>query len=187
MELKVKESVYEPMEDSHMMQREIEIRAKGKKVLDIGTGSGIQAITAALAGAKEVWAADVNPIAVRCAQSNAEANNCDINFVESDLFTYVPKKKFDLIVFNPPYLPSDGIHEDLRWSGGLEGIEVILDFLSQVKPFLARDGAILFIYSSYANPDRLAKMMKRFGFKLEVVSQKHIFFEDIFVGLATIG
>ncbi|MBT3582279.1 methyltransferase, partial [Candidatus Woesearchaeota archaeon] len=118
MELNVKESVYEPMEDSKLMQKAVQLRAKGKSILDVGTGSGIQAISASLAGAKEVWACDINPEAVKCAKANATSNKVEVNVIQSNLFENVPKKKFDLIVFNPPYLPSDGKHDDIRWSGG---------------------------------------------------------------------
>ena len=182
MELKVAESVYEPMEDSAMLNKEVKKLAKGKVVLDMGTGSGIQAITAALSGAKEVWAADVNPVAVECAKENAAKNKAKINVVESNLFEKVPEKKFDLIVFNPPYLPSDGMNDDLRWSGGLEGVEIILEFFSRVGAFMSKSAEVLFIYSSHANPERLKRALADWGFKLKIVSKKHIFFEDIYLG-----
>ena len=184
MELNVKESVYEPMEDSKLMQKAVQLRAKGKSILDVGTGSGIQAISASLAGAKEVWACDSNPEAGKCAKANATSNKVEVNVIQSNLFENVPKKKFDLIVFNPPYLPSDGKHDDIRWSGGYEGIEVILDFFEQVKPFLAEKGEILFIFSSHAKQDKMKKVLKQVGFNLNVIGKKRIFFEEIYLGLA---
>jgi len=185
MELKVKESVYEPMEDSTMLLKEIKTRANGKVVLDMGTGSGIQAITAAKAGAKEVWAADINPKAVECAKENVVTNKVEVNIIESNLFENVPDKKFDLIVFNPPYLPSDGLNDDLRWSGGMDGIEIILEFFSRVGAFMSKGAEVLFIYSSHADPDRLKRVLGEWGFKLKVITKKHIFFEDIYLSSAS--
>jgi release factor glutamine methyltransferase len=184
MEIKILDSVYEPMEDSKFMQKEVQLRAKGKIILDVGTGSGIQAISASLAGAEEVYACDINPEAVKCARENAVANKAEVNVIQSNLFEKIPKKKFDLIVFNPPYLPSDGKHDDIRWSGGYEGIEVILDFFEQVKPFLAKEGEILFIFSSHAKQEKMKKVLDKFGFNLKVIGKKRIFYEEIYVGLA---
>jgi release factor glutamine methyltransferase len=186
MQLKVLDSVYEPREDSHLMQKEVQSRAKDKHVLDMGTGSGIQAISASLASAKEVWAVDVNPKAVDCAKENAKKNKVEVKVIQSDLFKKVPKHKFDLLVFNPPYLPSDGSNDDIRWSGGYQGLEVTIEFFKQAKPFFAKGAEILFIFSSHANQVGLKDFLKREGFKLKVVASKRIFFEEIFVGLATL-
>jgi release factor glutamine methyltransferase len=185
MQFDVKPSVYEPREDSHLMQIEVQKRAKDKYVLDMGTGSGIQAITAAKYGAKHVVAVDINPKAVGCCLKNAKKHNVSVKVITSHLFENVPKKKFDLIVFNPPYLPSDGENDDARWSGGYEGIETILEFFQQVSDYLAKDGEILFIFSSHANQDKMKKTLQKFGYNLEIVATKRIFFEEIYLGLAT--
>jgi release factor glutamine methyltransferase len=186
MQLKVLDSVYEPREDSYLMQKQVQSRAKGKIVLDMGTGSGIQAISASLAGAKEVWSVDVNPKAIECAKANAKKNKAKVQCIQSDLFQNVPKMKFDLLIFNPPYLPSDGKHDDIRWSGGFQGIEVTMEFIKQTKSFLARDAEILFIFSSHANQVGLKEFLKLEGFELEIVASQRIFFEEIFIGLATL-
>ena len=186
MQLKVLNTVYEPREDSYLLQKEVEKRAKGKRVLDMGCGTGIQAITAAKAGAEEVWACDINSKAVKCCKENAKLNRVEVRVVESDLFRNVPQNEFQLIVFNPPYLPSDGQHDDLRWSGGYEGIEVVIDFFKRVSEYLTKDGEVLFIFSSHANQDKLKEVLKRLGFSLKVIAKQRIFFEEIYVGLATL-
>jgi release factor glutamine methyltransferase len=73
---------------------------KHKIVLDIGSGSGIQAETALNSKAKSVLATDINPESIKLLRSKK------INAINSNLFTKV-KGKFDLIIFNPPYLPLD--------------------------------------------------------------------------------
>lgn len=72
----------------------------GKKVLDLGTGSGLIAIYFALKG-KKVTASDISNEAVEVAKENAENLNAKLNFVESNLFDKI-NDKFDLILFNPP-------------------------------------------------------------------------------------
>jgi release factor glutamine methyltransferase len=186
MQLKVRDSVYEPREDSYLMQKEVQARAKDKIVLDMGTGSGIQAISASLAGAKEVWAVDINPKAVSCCKDNSKKNKVKVNCIQSDLFAKVSSKKFDLIIFNPPYLPSDGKHDDIRWSGGYQGLEVTIEFFKQAKAFLVKDTKILFIFSSHANQEGLKEFLRREDFKLDIVASQRIFFEEIFIGLATL-
>ena len=88
--------LYEPREDSELLVKYVKKHARGV-VLDMGTGSGIQAIGAIEKGA-EVLAVDVNKEAVEHCEKKG------INALQSDLFENV-KGKFDLIIFNPPYLP----------------------------------------------------------------------------------
>ncbi len=108
----VSPGVYEPAEDTFLIADNLDVKA-GEDVLEIGTGCGILAVLAAKAGAK-VIATDINPEAVDCAEENARMNGVGgkIDFRLGSLFEPVAGKTFDLVVFNPPYLPA---------SGGLEG------------------------------------------------------------------
>ena len=76
---------------------------EGDRVLDMGTGSGVNGIVAA-SGSREVLAVDVNPAAVACASDNAERNGVAdrVEVRESDLFQNTPGR-FDLIIFDPPF------------------------------------------------------------------------------------
>ena len=92
--------IYEPAEDSYLLQKQVKKFVRpGMKVLDIGTGSGILAETAKGLGA-EVLAVDVNSESVEYVKKGG------INSIVSDLFSNV-EDKFNLITFNPPYLPQD--------------------------------------------------------------------------------
>ncbi|MDP4012387.1 MAG: class I SAM-dependent methyltransferase [Candidatus Nanoarchaeia archaeon] len=79
---------------------EVVSKQKGKKVLDLGTGSGFIGIYLALEG-REVTSSDINPNALEVAKENAFNLNAEIKFILSDLFNNI-HDKFDLILFNPP-------------------------------------------------------------------------------------
>lgn len=88
----------------NFMQQELQ-HTPPQKVLDIGTGSGCIALAA-----KKIWPeADVTGIdfseaALECARNNAKELGLEVQFVQADIFTFVPSQPFDLIVSNPPYV-----------------------------------------------------------------------------------
>lgn len=177
------DTVYPPSEDSYMLLEALEDILKTgdwrhKTVLDMGTGSGILAIAAAKAGCS-VTAVDINPEAIEAAKENAERENVKINFVLSDLFQNV-KGRFDLIVFNPPYVRTEDSEtadmQSVAWQGGNDGMMVINHFLSSVRGFLRPSGRILLLVSSM--DDTVPKLP---GFKTKVLKKKRLFFERLFV------
>lgn len=119
----VEENVYEPAEDTFLLAENLEV-SEGDVVLDVGTGCGMLGVLAAKK-AKEVVAVDVNPYVVRCARENAKLNSVldKMDFLQCDLLGPIrPDKVFTLIIFNPPYLPSEPDEEQTRiglsWAGG---------------------------------------------------------------------
>jgi release factor glutamine methyltransferase len=161
-------NIYQPREDSYLLEKYVKKLARGR-VLDMGTGSGIQA-RAALENAESVTAVDIN--------SEAIIKNNKITFLISDLFSNV-KGKFDTIIFNAPYLPSEG-ERDPALDGGKEGHETIERFLTQAKEFLAGDGIILLVFSSLTNKDKVDRIIKENGYSFELLEKVHISFEDIY-------
>lgn len=171
-----------------------------RNVLDMGTGTGIIALF--LQEIKKyfskfttkIFASDISDAAIRCATINERTNNYkdNINFIKSDLFRKFPpslQHSFDIIVFNPPYLPSISYKEnDLirrssnsNWDGGERGFEVFLDFIKQVKDFLNSEQKyyIYYISSSSTDLNQLNDELETRGFQNRVLNKKHIFFEDI--------
>ena len=120
-------TIYLQREDSFLLQKAVKKSAKSKRVLDMGAGSGIQAQTALKAGAKNVLAIDIDPEVI------AHLKKQNLKAIKSNLFQNV-NGKFDLIVFNPPYLPEDR-REDKEsarvTSGGKKGDEILMRFLKQ--------------------------------------------------------
>ena len=178
--LEVLDSVYEPREDSFLLAETIEVRP-GVKALDIGCGSGIQSINLALKGA-EVTAVDINPKALECTKLNAKKFGLSekIKTKKSDLFSALENKKFDLVVFNPPYLPDDG-PKDEALDGGESGTDVIHSFLDKLFLYLNNRGEGWFIVSSVNGFRSMREYSYKRGFRCEVKARKKLFFEQIAV------
>lgn len=160
--------VYEPREDSFLLAKYVRKYAKGR-VLDIGTGSGVQAETA-LEKTKNVLAVDIDKEAVK------EVRKKGIKAKVSDLFSNV-NGKFDLIIFNPPYLPNEEKFKDIALDKG----KVIEKFFSQAKKYLKKDGKILIVVSSLTGD--IEKIMKENGFKFKCLEEQKFFFEKLLVYL----
>lgn len=171
--------IYEPRDDSRMLEKQVRSFAAGM-VLDMGTGCGIQAF-AALEKAKEVEACDINEEAVEFVKSKG------VKAYKSDLFEKV-SGKFDLIIFNPPYLPLDKDEDDesrVITTGGKHGCEIIERFLKEAKNYLNENGIILLVFSSLSG--NVNKILEDNGYCYEKLDEKKVFFESLYVYKIKIG
>ncbi len=169
--------IYEPREDSFLLEKYVRQFAHGK-VLDMGAGSGIQAL-AARKKTKTILAADSDPEAVKHVQS------LGIQAVQSDLFSNI-KETFDVIIFNPPYLPhaEDEDEESQQiTTGGRQGYELLERFLKEAKQHLNPQGIILIVYSSLTGD--VSRLVKKCGYHLAIVEEKKVFFETLSVAKLT--
>lgn len=177
LQVKERDGVYEPREDSLLLAEAVDRYAYGK-VLDLGTGSGIQGIVAAKKGCNVTFA-DIDPNALNCAAENAKANGVKGEFLNSDMFSSL-RGKFDTIIFNPPYLPSAALSRTRKrhyaLDGGLRGREFIDKFLKEYKNFLNENGAALLIESGLNNYESDVTEQGAM-----IVAKTHYFFEDIVV------
>jgi release factor glutamine methyltransferase len=169
--------VYEASDDSFLLLKNIKVK-KGENVLDMGMGSGIIGIHLAKLGAN-VTCADINPCAVELSKKNAGLNNVKINVVQSNLFEKI-KNRFDVIVFNPPYLPTsknERVDDEINsaWDGGEEGDKVILGFLKNFKKYLKKNGRCYLLVSSL-NKKALKKIEELDG---GLIGEKKLFFESL--------
>ena len=172
----VPKNVYSPREDTFLMLESIaKISVGGKQVLDIGTGSGILGLFCASRGA-HVTVTDVDQSALEYAQKTARVLALSLQTVLSDVFSNV-QGKFDLVTFNPPYLPSSTV-EDKTVDGGRGGIALSKRFLGGLAEHLNCDGTALLLIStlndsasliSEANPE----------FQYEVMAKRQLFFEEL--------
>jgi release factor glutamine methyltransferase len=136
-QFKVQEGVLIPRPDTEILVEEsIEKLKKSEnsavEILDIGTGTGCIAISIAkMLPQSHVVAVDISAVALEIATINAANTGVKdkICFLESDIFSELSKykKKFDAIISNPPYIPS-------------EEIDCLMDEVSKYEPRLALDG-----------------------------------------------
>lgn len=138
----------------------------GERVLDLGTGSGVNGIVAAAIGA-DVVAVDVNPVAVDCARANAAANGVGdrVDARVSDVFENV-EGTFDLVVFDPPFRwfrPND------LWERGTadENYDALTRFFAEVVERLTPGGRILLSFGTTGDIDYLHELVDRAGLALE--------------------
>ncbi len=95
-----------------------------------------------------------------------------------DLFSVLDSKdSFDVIIFNPPYLPTSKKELvggsgwfDKAVSGGLNGLNVIERFINQVSGFLKKNGRVYFVFSSLSNREKLESLIKKNNFIFEIVN-----------------
>ena len=176
--------VYEPSDDSELIARHLTV-TPGQRILDMGTGCGLLGVLAALREGV-VTAVDINSVAVECSTLNARINRVSDRFKAhfSDLFGSLGCERYDLVVFNPPYLPED--EDDARdgllekaWRGGRSGSEVIERFLVGVDDHLSPDGQVIIVLSSLSRPEKCVADFERHGFIVEVVEKLRLDFEEL--------
>jgi release factor glutamine methyltransferase len=167
------ESVYQPAEDSDLLARTARERVDaGDTVLDVGTGSGYVAATLADAGARAIGV-DVSPLACREAADNG------VPVVRGDLVEPFRTNAFDLVAFNPPYLPTPPEQEWDDWmehalSGGDDGRRLVDPFLETVGRVLAPGGEALMLVSSLTDPAAVRAYASEHGLASEqLASEKH--------------
>ena len=105
-----------------------------------------------------------------------------IDYYTRDLFHDIPEQNFELVVFNPPYLPQDEEIEhsqliDQAIYGGPEGISTIREFFSQVGDYIDSNSRIYFILSSLGSLHNLIPFLES-NFHIELIQNIHMFFED---------
>lgn len=167
--------IYEPHDDSFLLEEQVKKFASGS-VLDVGTGSGIQAIAAKNKGCT-VLAVDININAVSLVESKG------LDARQSDLFQNV-SEKFDFIIFNPPYLPEEEKDENVALYSANAGRETLDSFLGECSKHLNERGRVLFLQSSITGEQETKDILKRLGFNFKVVARKRIFMEELMVFLA---
>ena len=181
--IKIHSNVYQPAEDTYLLLDNLDLKG-GELVLDMGTGCGILAIHAADAGCI-VLAVDVSPYAVKCALSNVRENGLKgkVHIIRGDLFSPFRRYEiFDILIFNPPYLPVQSREEDWlekAWSGGFSGRKVIDAFIEEAPKYLKKGGRILIVQSSLSNIDETIDRLRSLKFKVDVVAEKTFHFERL--------
>jgi len=171
--IKVDERVLIPRPETELLVENAlkHIRIQSK-VLDLCTGSGAIAVAIKKESNAEVYAIDYSKDALDVAKENAKNNQAEVTFIESDLFNSLNDMKFDVIISNPPYIPSEDIStlqtevKDFEPLMSLDGGSDGLDFYKRIaldcSKFLNENGVIL-LECGIGQAQSVAKMFD--GFK----------------------
>jgi HemK-related putative methylase len=149
------------------------------RVLDMGTGSGVCAVFAAQ-HARRVVAVDINPAAVRCAAINAQLNHVEhkVELRLGDLFAAVADERFDLILFNPPFLrgaPRDD--RDRAWRSS----DIAERFAAGLGARLRPGGSALVLLSTFGDGRFFLEEFAKRGLRISVQAERRFVNERLTV------
>jgi len=171
------DDVYPPREDTYLLIECIEPRA-AQRILEMGCGSGLVSLHCAKVGAIVV-AVDINQKAVDCTRGNLERNHLQAQVNRSDLFSDV-EGRFDLILFNPPYLVGTGEDAlDKSWAGGKDGVQILERFLREAPDHLTHGGRVVVLLSTIMKEAPLTRALS--AFKRRHLGSRGLFFEELWV------
>jgi len=155
--------VYAPAEDTRLLaEAAVEHVGSDDRVLEVGVGSGFVAARVAEATGASVVGSDINPEACRAARERG------VPTVRADLVAPFRDGAFDVVLFNPPYLPTPPEVEREDWmeralSGGPDGRRVVDPFLGGVKRVLAPGGRVFLLVSTLTGLDAVREHARENG------------------------
>jgi release factor glutamine methyltransferase len=170
--------VYQPDADTYLLLEAARNEVKpGDRILEVGAGSGL--ISCELAKVSGVVATDISPHAVLV------AHNAGIDVVRTDLFAGI-RGPFNLVLFNPPYLPTRPEERMDDWlefalDGGESGRIVIEQFARDIGDVLAPDGRILLLISSLTGPGEVLELFAGLDYSARIVLQEVVEDEVLYV------
>jgi release factor glutamine methyltransferase len=168
-EYSVLPKVYKGSTDTELFCRILKIK-KGQDVWDIGTGTGLIALTAKQKGAGYVLATDLNPDAVKNAKENSKLLGLQIDTRQADVFGSI-NKKVDVITFNPPFTDQkvEQKHEASFWD---KDHKTLRNFFNNLQKHLKPNGKAFIAWSSFGDTKKLRKIAKEFDLSLKEVGKK---------------
>ena len=164
LEIEVSPAVLIPRHDTETLVEEAVRRCpEAKRVLDVGVGSGCVAIALAKALPRaEVFGVDTSGEALEMAGRNAVNNGVTIAFYRGSLFENLDGMRFDLVVSNPPYIPTGdiaGLQPEVRdyepiaaLDGGADGLDFYRSMIPLAPNYLNSRGWLLFEAGIYQSP-----------------------------------
>jgi release factor glutamine methyltransferase len=170
--------VFSPISDSRMLAAAIARHGleEGARLLDVCTGSGMLAVAGAVCGARAT-AVDVSRRAVLTARLNGRLNGVEVRALRGSLFAPVAGECFDLIVSNPPYVPSRRAELPERglrraWEAGRDGRALLDRICAEAPAHLCPGGAVLLVHSTLIGEDRTHELLEQGGLEVETIERR---------------
>ena len=153
----------------------METLGEAKTLLDVGTGCGVLAVTAALRGYR-VTAIDVVPEAVSCARANALLNHVPVEVMSGDLFAPVEGRRFDVVLFSLPKFrgtPKSTFEQSWR------SPDVIDRLAAELPAMLVPGGVAYFVLTSHGDCDGVLNGLAASGMRVERLFWRHFGVETL--------
>lgn len=187
------DDVYPPAEDTYLLLDAALAESRPEDlVIEIGSGRGIISVELATK-VRRLIATDINPHAILATKARAEERGASdkIELVRADLFGGI-SGIFDLVLFNPPYLPTQPEERSGNWidyalDGGISGRETVDRFLEDLSSHLKPGGRALLLISSQTGLREVQDTASAFGLTTVVVANERCFFEQLHVLRITVA
>ena len=141
---------------------------QNKKVLELGAGSGLIALSAVRAGAI-VTATDINPNAIASIKESAKKNQLSLTLIESDLFQKIPSQHFDFIFINPPYYPRQVTNlEEVAFFCGVD-FDYFRQLFPQLFPFLKSTTRAFMILSEDCEIETIREIARENKIEMQLI------------------
>lgn len=179
--------VYAPQADTRLLAQALRAEkiTAGMDVLDICTGSGALALLAARTGAR-VTATDISRRAVMTARMNALRAGQRIRVLHGDLTGPVAEQRFDVVVSNPPYVPTPYAHHPPRrhgpavaWNAGHSGRQVLDRICARSRDVLRPHGVLLLVHSGLCGAEETLRRLSDTGLRCSVTNRSYVPFGPV--------
>lgn len=178
--------VYRPQEDSALLAAAIGdlVLPAGARALDLCTGTGAQAITLARRGAETVLALDLSRRALASVRLNAFTRRLRVHPRRGGLATALAAGPFDVVVANPPYVPSPApaVRATRGWDAGPDGRAVLDPLCARADTLLRPGGTMLIVHSTLSDVELSLEMLTARGLRAEVVRRARVPFGPVLSG-----
>ncbi len=175
--LRIPDPALVPKRGSFLLTRHLPLR-DADRVLDLGTGSGLLAVLLARRG-HHVVATDVVPACCDCARLNGVLNGVTdrLDVRAGDLYAPIAGETFDLVVSNPPQMPTPAEHgweddQSRADNGGVDGWALLGRIIDEAAAHLKPGGRLVFTLFGFLGPRRALDRLRRAGLHPEVLARE---------------